>query len=279
MKQKMQIIMSSLTLAILVLSIICCFSYGLTAQAAVEEDRYSGYGSASPYSLVNSSETVTYSRKEESYIETYKGVPRYREISGLTNSCGPIGGASIVGFYDRYYEELIPNYTTYVSSGTYKGNDTTYIPQLIRELYTLMRTNVDDVGVSESDCLNGLRSYVEGKGRSIVYSNIKTINKVNETALINAINNNLPSLLFCSKTDMYAISTGTNDDVIVKSSMDGAHIVVGYGLLTVNYYNGNNVFRTDKYIKVATGLSSPSSAYLKLSSTDWCNSAYSVKIS
>lgn len=279
MKQKLQIVVSSLTLIVMVLSIFYCFGLGVTALASSEQERYSGYGAVTPYALVTSSETVYYSRKEETYIETYKGVPRYREISGLTNSCGPIGGAIIVGFYDRYYEELVPNYTTYVSSGAYKGNDTTYIPQLIRELYSLMRTNVDDVGVSETDCLNGLRTYVEEKGRSITYDNIKTINKVNETALVNAINSNWPSLLFCSKTDMYAISTGTNDDLIVKSSMEGAHIVVGYGLLTVNYYNGNNVFRTDKYIKVATGLSSPSSAYLKLTATDWCNSAYSVKIS
>lgn len=142
-----------------------------------------------------------------------------------------------------------------------------------------MRTNVDDVGVSETDCLNGLRTYVESKGHSITYNNIKTINKVNETALVNAINSNLPSLLFCSKTDMYAISTGTNDDLIVKSSMEGAHIVIGYGMLAVKYYNGDNVFRTDKYIKVATGLSYSSSAYLKLTATDWCKSAYSVKIS
>ena len=279
MKQKLQTILSITTLVAVVLCCIFCFNFNTIAQAATGETRYTGYASTVPYDLTTTTETVTFTRREESYVETYKGVPRYREISGVSNACGPIAGAMIVGFYDRYYEDLIPEYTTYVSSGTYKGNDTVYIPQLIRELYSLMRTNVDDVGVNETDCLNGLKLYVEGKGRSISYSNIKSINKVNETSLIKSINNNVPVLLFCSKSDMYAISSGTNDDLIVKSSMAGAHIVVGYGLYTINYYNGNTLFRTDKYIRVATGLSSTSSTYFKLSATDWCNSAYSVEIS
>lgn len=277
MKQKLQIIMSSMMLVVLVLCCVLCFNVSLSAQALTEA-RYSGYCSVVPYDLVNTTEIITFTRKEESYIETYKGVPLYREISDLTNSCGPTAGAIIIGFYDRYYEELIPNYTSYVSSGTYKPNDTIYVPQLMRELYSLMRTNVDDVGVSESDCLDGLKSYVLSKGRSITYSNIKSSNKVNETSITNSINNNIPVLLFCSKIDMYTISSGTYDDVIVKSSMEGAHIVVGYGLYTIKYYNGNTLSRTDVYIRVATGLSSTSSTYFKLSATDWCNSAYSVSI-
>ena len=56
------------------------------------------------------------------------------------------------------------------------------------------------------------------------------------------------------------------------------HIVVGYGLYEVNYYNGDNLFRTDRYIRVATGLSTSSEYLLKIDATDWCDGAYAVTV-
>lgn len=142
-----------------------------------------------------------------------------------------------------------------------------------------MRTNVDDVGVSETDCLNGLRTYVVNHGRTINYTNIKSSNIVNESQFVTAIHNNQPTLLFCSKVDLQSIATYSNYDTISKSEYGGAHIAVAYGIRTIKYYNGNNIFRTDKYLQIATGLSGDLSGLLKIDSTDWCNSAYIACIS
>lgn len=267
--------------SIVAITLLLCLtiisSFGLVAYADTEI-RYADIPTATPYAAVTSSETVYFTNRETSYVKLPYGVPRYNQISALPNSCGPTAGAIVVGFYDKYYEDLIPNYCSYVGAGTYKGNDSTYSKQLMQELYTLMRTNVDDVGVSETDCKNGLKTYVQNKGHNLSYTNVKSFNKVNESAYTNAINNNTPVLLFCAKMDMYNIGTNENYDAIAKTSIEGAHVSVGYGIFIVKYYNGDNLFRTDKYLHVATGLALMNTCYLKLEATDWCNAAYAVSI-
>ncbi len=259
-----------------VVSVLLSTTYASATQE--HEVRYAGYG-ASMSTTATTTETITYTNKDSTLTETVKGVPKYVQVSDLPNSCGAIAGSIVIGFYDKYFENLIPNYKTYVSSGAYKGRDSVYIPQLMRELYTLMRTNVDDVGVNEPDCKNGLQAYVNEKGLSISYTNVKFINRINETACTNAIANNHPVLLFCSKLDLYNISVSENEDVLVRTVVEGGHICVAYGVYIVKYYNESSVFRTDKYLLVSTGLGLMTTGYLKLDATDWCNSAYEITIS
>ncbi len=258
-------------------TLLCCI--GMFKFNKPSTSRYSGYGDAVSYSTTaTTKETITFTNREVTSVETYKGVPKYTPISELSNSCGATAGAIIIGFYDRYFEELIPNYVTYISSGVYKSRDSVYIPQVMRELYTLMRTNVDDVGVGETDCKNGLAAYVTNRGRSLQYSSVYSSKKVNETAFRNAVNNNNPTILFCSKMDLYSFTTLNTSETLTCNTFSGGHVAVAYGLYIVNYYNGNTIFRTDKYLRIATALDSLTTGYLKIDSTDWCNAAYAVNI-
>ncbi len=242
------------------------------------EARY--YDSVMALSAKSTTETVNYTRKEETYIETQNGVPLYYGRTDLANSCGPTGGSIVVGYYDKYYEELIPNYTGYYpASGKYKRMDTTYIPALIGDLYTLMRTNVDDVGVSESDCLNGLKSYVQSKGRSISYSSVKSGSSLNTTAYLNSLQNNKPVLLFCDQVGIVMFGGDSTSDVIYEDTIANKHIMVGFGYYQIKYYNGNTNFRTDTYLRAACGLFSYSDGFVKLSSSSWLDSGYAVSIS
>jgi len=268
----------SLALVSIFVVFLVPYSKAEAAPATEEEvDRFSGYSTAVEL-RATSTETVNYYRRETLLITTVRGVPKYIQIADLENACGAIGGAMVVGFYDKYFEELIPNYQTYVESGPYKGRDSVYIPALIRELYALMRTNIDDVGVSQADCLNGLVAYVNSKGRNVIYTDVKNGNRVDEERYLTSIRANNPVLLFTKKMDLYQISLMDNADLLVKSTYAGGHICVGYAFYTVNYYNeANRIIRTDKYIEVATGLPTKS-GYLRISSTDWCNAAYGVGI-
>lgn len=263
-----------ISLFLIAVSLLLCFDSTFFVNKTA---RYSGYGEAITYSSTVT-ETVTFTRKEETYIETVNGVPLYTQLSTLSNSCGPTAGAIIVGFYDYYYDNLIPDYAPCLSTGVYKKNDRVAIPKLMEELYVLMRTNIDDVGVDQSDCVNGLKSYVEKTGHSITYTNIRSNSTINLSSLTSSININKPSLVFCSKMDLYMMATTSNKDSISYNSYVGGHVVVGYGLYSVKYYNGNNMFREDNYMRVATGLSGIDSAYIKLSSTGWCNAAFAVDI-
>ncbi|MDE5547839.1 MAG: hypothetical protein K2J30_02460 [Clostridia bacterium] len=260
-----------------VLTVVIAFSFLSLVSVKGKEARYSSYGDPMTYAL-KETETISYTRREENYFETEKGVPKYVQYAQYPNSCGPVAGSIIVGFYDKYYEELIPNYNPTFSNGSYRKEDSVYIPQLTGELYTLMRTNVDDIGVSETDCLNGLRTYVQNKGRSLTYVNLYGMNGINVNSYQIAVDNNRPSLIFCSKISVYNFYYDPNADILSILTYEGGHVLVAYGYYEVNYYSTSGLFRTDKYLAVSTGLEGIS-GYLKLDdNVGWCTAAYAVAV-
>ena len=231
-------------------------------------------------------ETISFTKREIESSKTASNVPTYFQLSELDNSCGAVAGAIIIGFYDRYFEELIPNYSSYLAViDRYKGNDNTYIPALMQELYTLMRINVDDLGVSMQDCMNGLGQYVRSKNRTFGYSSVKTSNAINENSYVASINANKPVILFNTSTELYKISNTSSKDTLVVSTVANNHVYVGYGYVKIKYYNSSGNFRTDTYMQVATGFSGLSSGYIRIGSTattvshDWSIYGYSVSIS
>ena len=253
--------------------------------AAVSETeiRYTGPGAtnryddnAATFASDISSEQVYYTDRQYTYYTTTNGVPLYEPSGALTNSCGATGGAIVVGFYDKYYENLIPNYTSYyTATGKYKNlSSNTYVSTLMSDLYTLMRTNVDDVGVSESDCREGLKTYVTNKGYSLSYTSIKNGSGLNMTACQNAFRNNKPILLFCDQVGVVFV-----DDNITTLAVANQHIMVAYGYYQVRYYNGSTNFRTDTYFCIATGLDINTVGWVKVDSINWLDNGYIVSIS
>ena len=147
------------------------------------------------------------------------------------------------------------------------------------ELYTLMRTNVDDVGVNESDCCRGLKTYVTNKGYSLSYTSIKNGSGLNMTACQNAFNNNKPILLFCDQVGVVFVDEYSGYDNITTMGIANQHIMVAYGYYQVRYYNGNTNFRTDTYFDVATGLNVNTTGWVKVDSINWLDNGYIVSIS
>lgn len=226
------------------------------------------------------SEIITFASKDDTYIGTPNNVPYYFNLT-LDNACGALGGTIIVGYYDKYYENLIPNYTTYyTATGKYRPQDSTYIPGLMNTLYTEMQTNVVAPGVSESECLDGLESYVEGKGYSISYTSVKPYNgSFSHSAYQNAINNGQPVILFCDSVELLFLDLAETQDEAVVAQLSQSHIAVGFGYQTIKYYDANNNnFRTDIYLKVATGWNPNDMGYIKINDESWLDSAFAVDI-
>ena len=277
----MKSILKKCICSIVAVTALCCsFAFVPTQKASadsVSETRY--YDAPGVMVASGTDETITYTRKEDTEIMFPYAVPNYY-TNTYSNACGPVAGANIVGYYDKYYEDLIPNYTAYyTANGRYRRPDTTYVPALIGELYTLMQTNVVDVGVSEAECLDGLQDYVEGKNHSLTYTNIKPLS-FNMVAYKNAMNNQVPVLLFCESTELVNMRQSERMDECIFIISSSAHIVVGYGYREIKYYDENDVnFRTDVYLHVATGWVTNSSGYLKANNTNWLNSAYAVNVS
>ena len=243
-------------------------------------DRYYDSYITSPYAV--ESEFIYYSKRAGDVpVTTTNLAPTYYPNPDLANSCGPTAGAVVVGFYDKYYENLIPNFTAYYpATGKYKPKDKVYVPAVMQGLYTLMRTNIDDVGVSEKDCLNGLEDYIQEKGYQVNYKPVKnSAGAFQFTTVKNAIDNNKPVLLFCDEAKMVSVAVGDGYDKIVTSVIQSKHVVVAFGYNIIQYYNSKNeLFRTDTYLVVSTGLSIISVDYISVNSTSWLDNGYVVEI-
>ena len=279
----MKSILKKLTCLVAALVAVCGSAFSLTANAASADEALEGRYYDKPVVSTRAAgdvETVNFATIDNIYIQTPNRVPLYYHGT-LENACGPIGGAIVVGYYDKYFQNLIPNYTNYyTATGKYRPQDSTYIPALIQEMYTEMQTNVVAPGVSESECLDGLEAYVEGKGYSLSYTAVKPYNGTfNHTAYQNAINNGQPVILFCDSVQLVQVSEYStyNQFIVEQESRD--HIIVGFGYQIYRYYNasGNN-FRTDIYSAVATGWYPNNIGFVKINDESWLDSGFAVDI-
>ena len=265
----------SILAAVMAMGSVCATGNFISASAESEnEKRY--YDVPPLATTATTQEVIEYTSVVETSVRLTGGMPIYY-TSTLSNACGPVAGSIIVGYYDKYMEELVPNYSTAYASGRFRMIDSTHIPNLMQNLYTLMRTNVDDVGVSESDCLNGLASYVRGKGCTIEYTSLKG-NIFSETGYIAAMSAMEPVLMFCDSVTLCNVSRTDTATSIVQIAQSSNHIMVCSGYLQLQYYNGTNNFRTDIFLEARTGWYTCSVGYVKLGNASWIDSAYQVSI-
>ena len=226
------------------------------------------------------SETVYFtSRDKVEEARTNGGAPTFQTTEGIYNACGAIAGAEIVAFYDKYYPNLILGWDSYYpATGKYRGQSTTYIDPMMRELYTLMKTNVGGEGTTENNFKSGLQTYFTNHGYSASFSSVKSGSTLNYSACKTAIDSNKVIVLFITPGSVYQISEEATYDVIGSYSIGGNHIMIAYGYLQIKYYNSTGLFRTDTYLEVATGSDVPTKAYYKIGSSN-LEAAYVINVS
>lgn len=279
----MKSIFKKLTCFVATLMAVCGSVVSLTANTASADQALQGRYYDKPVASTRTAgdiETINFASIDNIYTQTPNRVPLYYHGT-LENACGAIGGSIVVGYYDKYFQNLIPNYTNYYpATGKYRPQDSTYIPALIQDMYTAMQTNVVAPGVSESECLDGLETYVEGKGYSLSYTAVKPYGGTfSHTAYQNAINNGKPVILFCDTVQLVQASEYDtyNQIIVAKESQD--HIIVGFGYQIYRYYDasGNN-FRTDTYLAVATGWNVNNIGFVEINDDGWLDSGFAVNI-
>ena len=259
----------------LLMSAVCIWQVSSIAFAD-EEVRYTNGG----ISLYSSAEYVYYkTRTQLDYNITPGMAPTYIATGEYTNACGAIAGANTIGFFDKYVEDLIPGWQSYFpANGRYKPDDKVYIPAVIAELYTLMRTNVDDVGVSETDFLNGLQEFVELRDKNITYTSLFNNGTVNYAGCKASIDAGKPVLLFMDPTDMVSISLKDGSDYIVRQSINSAHIALVYGYERIQYVLTDNSIRTNTYLIISSGFTVPRVAYIDITTSSDINDTKGVNI-
>ena len=237
------------------------------------ELRYCGTGNKT-----EQTETINYSRKEVQEYSISGNLPLYIMSDDNPAGCANVAGAVIIGYYDRFCENLVPNVKTYVQLGNFirYTKQTQEISDLIGEFADLMGSNDNGAGTTINGFHRGMRAYVSGKGYNYSYN---SVGNLSFSSYKNAVENNKPVAIFLRNYSLLK-STGNSDekDNIVTEHSTIAHVVVGCGYRVDTYYNSNNnVIASRTYLKVSDGADGMALQYLAVSGSAIEN-AYAINI-
>lgn len=199
------------------------------------------------------SETVNYDHKDTVSVSIKYGVPYYN-LNALGNKCANLAGAVVIGYYDRFFENLIPDFKAYTQLGshiTYKGS-TSEVNNLVDTLYVLMSTDVGHSGTDFNGFNKGMTTYVKNHG--YIYAKKEVWNK-NLIEYDNAIDEEKPVAVFASGFSLISkLSERDGKDEIEIQKYKDKHVMVGYGYRIDKYYDkNNNLIDTRTYLTVYNG--------------------------
>ena len=266
--------------ATLGMALVCPFTMGFAAKETEEQGycaNFRGAGVPTEYS-----ETITYDHKETTTVEFEYGIPYYR-LTSFGNICANMAGAVIIGYYDRFAEDLIPNFKAYMQLGSYisyKGN-TGEVENVIDSLYDFMGTNIEQDGTNFNGFNSGMAAYAATYGGyTYTQSNVWGSSL---TAYKNAIAAEKPVAVFATGFSLLSsLTEGNGVDTLGIMEYDGdKHVMVGYGYRIDNYYNSSNkLIETRTYLIVFNGgMIDKGVKYLQLDGRSNIDHAIAVTIS
>lgn len=256
-----------------ILLAVCCLPLCGGWTTAPDSETY--YGDAQPISYYANSERIDYIQKQIiSDIRTANGAPNYYPDASLPNGCGAAAGATILGFYDKYID-VIKNWKSTLPNGIYKKQDSVYVAKVMQDLFTEMRTNTVQPGITENDFKTGLYDYTRSLGFNVSYEYLGSGNSLNYSSMKSAFSANKAVVLFIMPDNIYSIAEDPYVDNIAPTYLSANHILVAYGYYEVKYVLSSGT-RTDAYINVSSCLDVSEKHFYKVSSS--LVAAYIVKI-
>ena len=205
-----------------------------------------------------------------------------------TNICGPVAGANIVIYYDRWYTNLVPNYTpgmVFSDTGLYNyypNMGLTETNNVITSLYLHMNLLLWG-GTTSANFKSGLNGYVTNAGYNLSYYSFYTNStNVNLATLKTAVQQGKVGLVMCSEYNfVYGLNDVPQDKKmnIVKIKSSSAHMMMVYGYKKIAYYkNGQNI-GTDTFLYVSSGFNTSDQGYMELNDYSVINEALIMAIS
>lgn len=225
-----------------------------------------------------------HSREVQSYYINPSYPEFYNTNNSLTNTCANVAGANIVGFYDRYYDNLIPDSTAGLARPTgfvyYSMSMNVNEKQAVIDyLYTSMGTNTVEPGTSQEDFEEGLATYVTSRSRNISYESVMTGSSIDQTKYAAAFASGYPVALFLSGYNITTIMDYGDSVNVTREVYQGNHIMVAFGYSIYTYYDASgNILHTYMVLAVATGYAMVSGYYI-IGDYSTVNAAEAVVIS
>lgn len=255
-------------LIVILMALIMSAQLPITAnsqEAVCYADDLSTYGAVE---TTTETEVIPYATKTDTFYNIPSGVPKYSDGSGKQYICAVLAGANIVGFYDRLYPSLIPDFepARTIGSKVIWVNENPKIQDTINSLYSLMGTTSQGFGTTFQGYKNGLSSYFSSHGKSISFSEHSVSNACANCET--AFRSGKPMAIFMSGFNMVSTMNfieNTGNDTLDINYYSGNHVSVAYGVRQIKYYNSNgSLIKTINLIRVSSGFDSMPFAYLYL---------------
>ena len=220
---------------------------------------------------------VNYENKSENTFSMALKHPSY-SFSANPADCACVAGTNVLGFYDRYDEELIPNHnsgTLFMGKYIYSSQDTA-VYDVIRQLYVDMGT--DSEGTTVQEFKNGMITYCNRKGKTITFTSCMKNGKFDYSLAKSYNEANQPVVLFCSGYNVAEIDPYNQYDLISYYEATANHVMVGFGYKEISYTLANSTKITYQYMAVASGVQTKSSGYFDINYKTNINDAYALNI-
>lgn len=238
------------------------FADGADVAYAEAETRYcDGYLGVSNYET--QTETIYYATKNTTTNKIGNSFPNYYNTdSSVTDNCAAVAGTILMGYYDRYFSELIPGTATGSNRGfgfSYYSQNTigTYVLSMMDTFYSLMNVGESGYGATRSDYISGLTSYVQSKGQSISFDSVMSGSSIDINKLDAAIEADEPVTIYMRG---FGLATSISDNgssavYTIRNYATSAHIMIVYGYQKIDYYNAAGQLVSSKLnLMVSNGL-------------------------
>lgn len=268
-----------LALTMCAILVLCVAVVVLAPQEAVAQTEYFATEFNGASDFVSKSFTVNYKDYSAYDYALALRIPSY-VISGAT--CVPIAGANILGFYDRYYTELIPNFDPgIVYAGThymYKSADSNVTTATMQLAADMGLKNPATEGATINEFKTGITKYCNRKSLSVGFESSMQSGLFNYEKAKSQLDAGKPIIIFCSGFNLAIIGQQTNSDTIVLRTCVDTHAMAVFGYTEITYTLNDGSTRLDKYLYVASGVISQPTAYVYMGSDITIDDAYAVTI-
>lgn len=261
---------------LVLIAIFCSVAIPIEQQQPDTKYYSSGFYGASDF--VEVKRYVSYAEQSKLNKRITLRTPSY-VLSGVT--CVPIAATNIIGFYDRYYDELIPNFT----AGTAFGNNylyaqaNNYVTNVAHVLATDMGlSDPEHEGATVEECKTGLTKYCKRKSLTISYNSCMSSGSFNYALAKEQLLSGKPIIIFCSEFNLSMIATENSVDTITLLTSSDAHAMVVFGYTEISYIQSNGTSFVENYLYVASGLLGIQNSLLYLGQNITIDNAYAITI-
>lgn len=263
----------------LCLLMILCAAFTFSIQPTTEQTEYyaSDFNGASDFT--DKEFTVEYTQRTPSGKSLALRAPDFI-VPNVT--CVPIAGANLLGFYDRFCTELIPNFTPgvvyagiYYVYNAYDNNVTNAALQLSTDMGL---TDPAHQGATVSGFKSGFNTYCNRQSYAASFTSVMNNKSFSYDAAKAQINSGKPVILFCSEFNFAALVEKSNADRVVLHTCKDPHAMVAFGYTEYTYTLSNGSTRVDKYLNVATGVDILTSSKFYMGSDISIDDAYAVNV-